>query len=468
MPTLWSVPLESNSELTAPPPRAEHRPGLAGPADRPVPRDRFHRLPAALVAGYLIVAAVVAVAALTAATGLTDPLPADGWLLLHMVLLGAATNAIFAWSLHFAFALLRTRSTSARGLWLRLAVLNAGVLTVLAGVAAHAGRVVVALGAVAVTVAVLAHLGALVGLLRGRSAGPGAGLLVALRGPLAGTLWFYVAAGVALVGGVAAGALLVAGLPAGPHWPQRLHAAHGHLNTLGWLGLSIIGTEFALWPMVLGTRVSARVPRVARRVLATTSTGLAVAVLGMLAGWWPVAAAGLVGYAVGVLLSLDPFTRVLARRGPHDGPGWLLGAAMLWLLVALALDLSRLFADRDVAVLAGGLGRLVPALAFGFTAQTLLGALTFLLPVVLGGGPAGSRRLRAMLDRGWPVRLVLLNAGTLLLTLPVGDPLRAGAGTMVGIALAWVAVLVGRVLVDRLLVGRGSVAGGAERGQPRG
>jgi nitrite reductase (NO-forming) len=92
--------------------------------------------------------------------------------------------------------------------------------------------------------------------------------------------------------------------------------------------------------------------------------------------------------------------------------------------------------------LAGGLGPagqvlgrlLIPVLAIGVVAQDVAGALTFLLPVTVGGGPAGNRRLTVILDRGWRVRAALGNAGVLgLVALPGGAARTA----------AWVAVLAG-------------------------
>jgi nitrite reductase (NO-forming) len=43
--------------------------------------------------------------------------------------------------------------------------------------------------------------------------------------------------------------------------------------------------------------------------------------------------------------------------------------------------------------------------------QALTGALTFLLPVTVGGGPAGNRRLTEILEFAWRSRAVLGNAG---------------------------------------------------------
>ena len=67
--------------------------------------------------------------------------------------------------------------------------------------------------------------------------------------------------------------------------------------------------------------------------------------------------------------------------------------------------------------------------------QALTGALTFLLPVTVGGGPAGNRRLTEILEFAWRSRAVRGNAGVLgLATLPqvadagVGDDARQVPG----------------------------------------
>lgn len=63
--------------------------------------------------------------------------------------------------------------------------------------------------------------------------------------------------------------------------------------------------------------------------------------------------------------------------------------------------------------------------------QVLTGALTFLLPVTVGGGRAGNRRLTEILEFAWRSRAALGNAGVLgLATRPqvadagVGDDTR--------------------------------------------
>jgi hypothetical protein len=78
-------------------------------AERPagVRRARRHLLVAGFVLAYLAAGGVV--------LALGERVVGGGWLALHLVLLGAATNAIVVWSEHFAAALLAGMGL---GLWL--------------------------------------------------------------------------------------------------------------------------------------------------------------------------------------------------------------------------------------------------------------------------------------------------------------------------------------------------------------
>jgi nitrite reductase (NO-forming) len=170
-----------------------------------------------------------------------------------------------------------------------------------------------------------------------------------------------------------------------------------------------------------------------------TAGGLAVSVAALLAspriggGRW-LAAAGMTVYLAGMVASLVPAARELQAKPPRTAAAWALLAGDSWLIAALA---------ADIAGLAGGLraagqvlGRmLIPVLGVGVTGQILAGALTFLLPVTVGGGPAGNRRLTAILERGWRTRAVLGNAGVLaLVAVPGGGwpPIAAWAAVLAG------------------------------------
>jgi nitrite reductase (NO-forming) len=361
-----------------------------------------------LVAGFVL--AYLAAGGVTLALG--GRVAGGDWLALHLVLLGAATNAIVVWSEHFAAALLRAPPASERVATGRALALNLGILGVLAGV--HTGRTALATGGACLAGAVvLAHAVALAARI-GR----------ALPGRLEGTVWFYPAAGAALLAGMGLGLWLAGGVAGSADAYRALRLAHVHLNVLGWVGLAVVGTQFTLWPTVLRTRMVPGVERAVRWSLPALAGGLAVAAAGLATQRRGVAVAGLAAYAAGLAVALVPFVRTARQRPPHTAASWMLGAGMAWLAVAVVGDVGALAASSRVVDLDGRLSRLVPAVVLGFGLQTLTGALTYLLPVVFGRGAWGNRRLTGILELGWPPRVAAVNLGVLALV--AGAPPAAG------------------------------------------
>lgn len=388
----------------------------------PGPRRSRFRVLTAVIAGYLLAAALTVPVAEIA--------PRHGWIALHLLLLGAATNAIVVFGRHFAQALLHTRGGSERAAAVRLGVLNTGVVAVLVGVS-WPQPVAVAGGAGLVTVAVLAHVVALVRMDRA----------AVLAGRLRVVVRYHVAAGLALVAGALIGAMLGTGWGSSSVPHTALHLAHVHLNLLGWVGLTVLGTAFMLWPAVLRTRMADDAPLVARRVLVVAITAVVLTAGGFLAQRPVVAGAGLLAYAAAVAWSLVPAVRAARRKPPRSAAAVQLAAATGWLLVALVVD--AVAALRGPAAALEALSTLVPLLGLGFVAQVLVAALTFLVPVTVGGGPAGNRHLTAVLETWWPARVALTNAGVLLLALPL---------SMAATAFGWAIGLVGLASFVPLLV----------------
>ncbi len=376
---------------------------IGAPGPRPTPptqrrsRASWHALANAVVLAWL---ALAGVAALTHVR-----LPAPEWLAIHVFLLGAVTNAIVTWTEHFAIALLRHSEPAPWVRPVRLAALNTGVLSVLYGGSYGPVHLGVA-GAVIVVGVVGWHVGILAAWTRR-----------ALGGRFAHVVAWYICAGVALVAGGTLGGLMLAGWPPGIG-TTRLEAAHIHINLLGWVGLAVLGTLFTFWPTVLRTQVADGSDMIARRSLRLAAPGLAVTVGGFLAGARWVAVAGLLLYAAAAALALVPFLRTARRRRPHTPAAWMLAAGTVWFIVAVLTDLS-VVATRAADQVADDLEPLVPFILVGFVGQTLLGALTFLLPVVLGGGPAALKRNAALLERGWIIRLIMVNIAVPLVVLPV-------------------------------------------------
>ena len=344
------------------------------------------------------------------------------WLLFHLLLLGAAGHSILVWSRHFTDAVLHTRVTDGRRRtesW-RLIGYNAGVTGVLIGVVADVD-VLVLLAAGAVAAAVLAHVGAL---WRRRKGSLGARFGVAVG--------YYLGAAALLPVGVTAGVLLQRGLP--DPWYERVRLAHVLINLYGWVGITVLGTLITLWPTILRTRIADTAVRTARRSLVLVLIGVVAAA----------ATAVLVPRAVGagllVLLAgwLGPVVdgvKAARRKPPSSFAGASVAAGVGWLLV-LTLVLAGGFAVLpDDAARADLVGWLTPGLAVGFLAQVLGGALAYLVPMALGGGPGPVRAASAVLDRGAGVRLTLVSLGLAICLLPVPSLVRIGCSVLVLVAL---------------------------------
>ncbi|GGL46811.1 multicopper oxidase domain-containing protein [Planomonospora parontospora] len=396
-----------------------------GPPPGPVRRRApWHLRANALVVAWLGLTVVVALAG--------DGLPAPRWLLIHVFLLGAVSTAILIWSEHFAVALLRARTPDPRWSLARIGLLNAAAVAVLYGVAAGPAAVAAG-GAGVIVVVVVWHAAALVRL--ARRALPGRfGHVIA---------WYVCAAGALAAGGTLGGLMAVHAGHGAVH--ERLHAAHAQANLLGWVGLTVLGTLFTLWPTVLRTRMPERTRRASLVGLRLAVPGLVLLVGGLLSDLRPVAAAGAAVYAAGALAALVPLAEAVRARRPHTGAAWMLGAGVVWFEVALVADVV-VVATRPAGEVAAGLEPLVPLVVAGFVGQVLLGSLLHLLPAVLGGGPARFKENAALLERGWTVRLAAFNAGVPLLALAVPRPLALLGWALVLVPAAAFVVLAGVAL----------------------
>jgi nitrite reductase (NO-forming) len=362
-----------------------------------------------------------------------------GWLSIHLLLLGAATNAIVTWSAHFTSALLRIPQTSRRLYLARLVALNCAVVAVISGVESEQHAITIG-GAALLVLVLAAHGTALVRAVH-----------AARTRRFAPTVRFYGVATATVILGASAGAAMAVGVPA--RWEPRLFAAHVQLNLLGWITFTVLGTEFTLWPTALRTRMVDGLERAAGRCLPTCTSGLALIVTGVMSSARAVSATGALLYLVGVALFLDPFIRTARRRAPHSAATWMLVAATAWLAISLTLDGIALARSADPAMLADRVESLVPMFITGFVIQVLLGALSYLLPVVLGRGPAAGRHTAAVLEVwAWP-RIAALNAGVLLVTLH-NSIARAVGWVLFGVAVGTFVVLAAAASLRRPEIGR--------------
>ncbi len=353
-------------------------------------------------------------------------IPAPRWLMIHLLVLGAAGHSILVWSRYFADTLVRLPATPRRVQSQRLLAFNLGVLLVVTGVPGSWWWLVI-IGALGIAVAVGWHVMNLVG-----------GLRTGFASRFASTIWFYIAAGALLVVGVTLGTWLAA--HPGEPLHSRLQLAHVAVNLLGWIGLTVLGTVVTLGPTMLRTRIVEGAEKHARQALPVLLAGIALVVAAAWADVVVLVPVGLMLYALGVSLVAWPLVRTVRRKPPVSFPTWSLAAGMVWLIglllalvVEVAWDVSYSGSWVDVGE---SFEQLTPYLAAGFVAQVLLGALSYLIPVVMGGGPAAVRAANRDLDAGGALRVSLTNLGLIVCVLPVPSLVRAIASALVLAALA--------------------------------
>ena len=334
-------------------------------------------------------------------------LPSGTWLMVHLLLLGALSTAIFVWSQHFADTLLRHRASGGRvSLGLRVGLHTLGALAVVAGIVTGLWPVVVA-GAALIAVAAIVHAVSLVGQLRGS--------LPARFAPL---VWYYVAAAVALVVGITLGVIMARPDVVGQAH-DRLLVAHIGLNVLGWVGLTVIGTVVLLWPTVLRTKARPSSDAAAKRALPLLGAGVVLIGLACLLDLRIAVVFGILIYLVGFGQVLVEVYQHGKQSRPASFASWSIGTALGWFAIGVLGFGVFVVTPSTWAQIGDRITLLVPLFAVGFAAQILLGALSYLLPVVLGGGPEAARASARELDRASIFRIVVTNFGILLYLLPV-------------------------------------------------
>jgi hypothetical protein len=203
---------------------------------------------------------------------------------------------------------------------------------------------------------------------------------------------------------------------------------------------------------VLRTRMAVGAVRAARIALPLAVGGLMLLGVALLA-WLPLlAVAGLALFAAAVVVIAVPALTTARGRPPSSFAAWSIAAAIGWLLVALAVSAVRLLTAGDAAQAAAAFGAVLVPLLAGFVAQVLIGALAYLLPVVLGGGPARVRERTAVMERHWSQRVVMGNVALAAFLLSTDPYVRITTSLLVFAAL--VQFLAGAVRV--LLMSRRS------------
>ena len=350
--------------------------------------------------------------------------PAATWLLVHLVLLGALTHSAMVWSTHFTQALLKTPSSLDERAQQnrRIGLLVAGQTAVLVGVPASLWPLTLA-GAVAVSTAVAWH-----GIQLWRR------LRRALPGRFRVTVRYYLAAAACVPVGAGLGAWLARGLDDATH--GRVLVAHSMVMVLGWIGLTVTGTLVTLWPTMLRTRMDDRAERLARQALPVLVTAVGVVGAGAVAGSRAATLVGLTAYAAGLAWWGRALLAPARKAPPRVFATWSVTAALGWAVVAIALLAWQVATAGTWSDVADGYGVVAAVVAAGFAAQLLAGALSHLVPTVLGGGPSVVRAGSSELNRMAVLRVTVVNLGLIVCLLPVPSAVRVAASTLVLVALA--------------------------------
>ena len=240
---------------------------------------------------------------------------------------------------------------------------------------------------------------------------------------------YYIAAAACVPVGAALGAWLARGLDDERH--GAVLVAHSMVMVLGWIGLTVTGTLVTLWPTMLRTRMDDRAERLARQALPVLLSGLAVLASGAALGSRPVALLGLGCYVVGLAWWGRALVAPARKAPPKVFATWSVTAALGWWVVAIALVGWRLATSGSWAALADGYGVVAAVVAVGFAAQLLFGALSHLIPSVLGGGPSVVRAASAWLDRAALWRVTVVNLGLLICLLPSPSAVRVAVSVLV-------------------------------------
>lgn len=218
-----------------------------------------------------------------------------------------------------------------------------------------------------------------------------------------------------------------------PGQTQALRALHLHLNTLGFMGLTAIGTLQVLLPTVLGRPDGTSQLRL-RQDLKWSLAGVAGIAIGA-AWWWPLAAVAAAAYAWPLLRLLVGTARAYGRAlfAPGQGAPLLLAAiaGLLGVVVHGVLHGIGQTPPRQA----------LPLFVVGVLLPLVSGAISQLLPVWLRPGPQtawhpGARRQLAAGARTRALLLVVAG-GLAALAHPAGYALG-----MVGAAWLVAAMLV--------------------------
>lgn len=357
---------------------------------------------------WMIIAVAMALVTLVVKNRMPQPL----WTMIHLVTLGVLSNGIFQWSWFFARSLARLSADDPRARrhnTIRILIFNACFLLLF--VSMWLGWMVGTMIAATGIAAVAAWHGAeMLSVLRERLASR---FVIVVRYYVCSASFFVLAA---LLASFVSATMFSPSVPeALVAMRDRLTLAHALSGVAGWVGLTIGGTVITLGPTILRTRMSPDAVRGGVRVLLPWCLSLLLAIAGALLGVMPLVGAGILAVGTCAIVGIVyPYAKVLRNKGPREYSAWSFLLGLLWISVGVcALGVASLFVSTPSQLRVLTLMWL-PIIGIAGFAQLFQGALSYLMPVVIGGGPSIVRIGIAIIDWQYSLRLGLRNGALIL------------------------------------------------------
>lgn len=206
----------------------------------------------------------------------------------------------------------------------------------------------------------------------------------------------YVAGALLGLVGITLGAILGSG--GGGGWYGQLREVHATINLLGLSGLVIAGTL----PFFVATQAKVKPSKRATQraqfgMQAVMAVALVLAVVGLLGEWKVVATAGFGLYAATLLALVGLLPNLGGKQFHWAGPRLVQASASIaWWIGGVTL--AAVHAADGRAPISGAV---IPALAIGAYVQLLVASLSYLGPVLVGGGHQRLTANFAIRVRGW-------------------------------------------------------------------
>ena len=357
---------------------------------------------------WMIIAVAMALVTLVVKNRMPQPL----WTMIHLVTLGVLSNGIFQWSWFFARSLARLSADDPRARrhnTIRILIFNACFLLLF--VSMWLGWMVGTMIAATGIAAVAAWHGAeMLSVLRERLASR---FVIVVRYYVCSASFFVLAA---LLASFVSATMFSPSVPeALVAMRDRLTLAHALSGVAGWVGLTIGGTVITLGPTILRTRMSPDAVSGGVRVLLPWCLSLILAIAAALLGMMPLVGAGILAVGACAIVGIVyPYAKVLRNKGPREYSAWSFLLGLLWISVGVcALGVASLFVSTPSQLRALTLMWL-PIIGIAGFAQLFQGALSYLMPVVIGGGPSIVRIGIAIIDWQYSLRLGLRNGALIL------------------------------------------------------